>query len=131
VGAVRRADRCHVPGMKSPPCDGGSPSAPGRRHSLPEPGRHLTYRQVRPEPTNRKEVTRSKIANAEESAGQSTYSAADACVRPSVPQYGQRISLTCENRESAARRGAVRRISASLRPVRRDTVLHICSTHAG
>jgi hypothetical protein len=57
--------------------------------------------------------------------------AVEACTRPSVPQYGQRIELTCGNRESPAWCGAVRRTSASFRRARHDGVLHICSTPVG
>jgi hypothetical protein len=52
-------------------------------------GADLTYRQVRPEPTNRQEVARSKITDDGEPAGhQRMFGAVEAGTRPSDPQYG-------------------------------------------
>jgi hypothetical protein len=52
----------------------------------------------------------------------------DLNLRPLDPQYGQRVALTCGNKEPAAWRGAVQRISASFKPAWRNAVLQICST---
>ena len=136
----RSTSRPYSPAWRTSPPANSNAARPSTRHRAQStrPARAnaqsaypLTNRQACSNFTNRQEVGRSKIADYGESTGHSTFSAVEACTRPSDPQYGQRDELTRENGESAAWRGAVRRSSASLRLARRNAVLDIFSTNAG